>query len=320
MSVMQYMIPRPLDRSRSFRNKGCFMTKYITVKKITFIPLLLLLTGCSALPSWLKQQPILSEDAQIIKIAGGYTWAEGPVIDREGNLFFTDNRENLIHRLKPGGSTSVYMKPANRANGLYLDRDGSIVACIGDPKQVVSIDKNGEMTVLADSFNGEPLNAPNDLWIDGKGGIYFTDPYWGKEKGRDRVLYLTPDRKKVILATKDMVKPNGVIGTPDGDKLYVSDWNEKKTYVYNINYDGTLSDKRLFAPEGDDGMTMDRRGNVYLSGENVTVYNPKGEKIATIRVPETAANMCFGGKDNNTLFITARTSVYVVKMQVRGMY
>ncbi|MBN1294763.1 MAG: SMP-30/gluconolactonase/LRE family protein [Candidatus Latescibacteria bacterium] len=276
--------------------------------------------GCATFPFLSKQQPVISEDAQIIKISDGYTWAEGPVEDRDGNLYFTDNRENLIHRLKPGGTVSVFMRPAYRANGLYLDRDGSIIACTGDPKQVASIDKNGDMTVLADSFEGEPLNAPNDLWIDKKGGIYFTDPYWGKEKERDRVLYLTPDRKKVILATKNMVKPNGVIGTPDGKRLYVSDWNEKKTYVFSIDNDGILSDKKLFAPEGDDGMTMDVKGNVYLSGDDVTVYNPKGEKIATIRVPETAANMCFGGKDKKTLFITARTSVYLIKMQVQGMY
>ena len=105
-----------------------------------------------------------------------------------------------------------------------------------------------------------------------------------------------------------------------GDIIQYNKGNEKKTYVFNINFDGTLSDKKLFAPEGDDGMTMDQRSNVYLSGENVTIYNPSGEKIATIKVPETAANMCFGGNDNKTLFITARTSVYLIKMQVRGMY
>jgi len=267
-----------------------------------------------------RASTVVAPDAALQKIAGGFTWAEGPVEDTGGNLFFTDNRENLIHKRSPDGAVSVFLNDAHRANGLYLDRDGKLLACTGAPPQLAAIDpKDGTMTVLADSFDGKPLNSPNDLWLDPKGGVYFTDPYWGREGGRDRILYLTPDRKTLILAAGDMVKPNGIIGTPDGRLVYVSDWNEKKTYVYTVNPAGTLSDKRLFAPEGDDGLAMDTEGNLYLTGSAVTVYNRAGEKIDTIEVPEIAANVCFGGEDKKTLFITARTSVFSLRMRIKGL-
>ena len=277
------------------------------------------IAGCSVISSGGPGKSVISPGATVQKIAGGYTWAEGPAFDTRGNLFFTDNRENLLHKISSDGAASVFLKDANRANGLYRGKNGVLLACVGAPKQLVSIDPvTGSMTVLADSFNGAPLNSPNDLWLDPKGGIYFTDPYWGKEKSRDKIMYLPPGQNTLILAANDMVKPNGIIGTHDGKTVYVSDWNEKKTYAYTVNSDGTLSDKRLFAPEGDDGLALDTRGNVYLSGDAVTVYNSAGEKIDTIEVPEVAANMCFGGKGNKTLYITARTSVYSVRTKVKG--
>jgi gluconolactonase len=263
---------------------------------------------------------VVAPGAVMKKLAGGYTWAEGPAVDADGSLFFTDNRENLIHRLSPDGTAGVFLREARRANGLYPDVDGSLLVCTGTPSGLVRLDPaNGTMTVLADSLDGKPLNSPNDLWRAPDGGIYFTDPYWGLETGRDRILYLSPDRRKLIIAARDMVKPNGIIGTPDGKLVYVSDWREKKTYVYTVNPDRTLSGKNLFAPEGDDGLAMDVDGNVYLSGNAVAVYSKEGAKIDSIAVPEIAANMCFGGKDKKTLYITARTSVYSIRTRIPGL-
>jgi hypothetical protein len=138
------------------------------------------------------------------------------------------------------------------------------------------------------------------------------------EQGGEHVYYLSPDRKKIVRVIDDMVRPNGIIGTADGRKLYVTDHGGGKTFSYTINDDGTLSNKTLFAPEGSDGMTIDNEGNVYLTTRVVAVYNKEGEKIEEIEIPERPANVCFGGKDRKTLFVTARTSLYSIKMRVKS--
>ena len=184
------------------------------------------------------------------------------------------------------------------------------------------------MTVLVEKYKGKKLNGPNDLWRHPNGGIYFTDPYYketywtdpNKEQDGQHVYYLAPDRKTLIRVTDDLVAPNGIIGTPDGKLLYVADIGASKTYVYTINADGTLSNKKLFCDMGSDGMTIDNEGNVYLTGNGVTVFNPAGEKIEHIKIREPwTANVCFGGKDQDTLFITASKSLYSVKMRTRGV-
>jgi len=201
--------------------------------------------------------------------------------------------------------------------------DGNLLACEGGNRRLVSINPQGKVTVRVDKYDNKMLNSPNDIWIDPKGGIYFTDPRYGPrdnlEQDGEHVYYLSPDRKKLIRVIDDMVRPNGVIGTPDGKLLFAADHGANKTYVYTINKDGTLSDKRLFAPEGSDGMTMDSEGRVYLTGSAVSVYDSAGNKIETIEVPERPSNVCFSGKDKQTLFITAQTSLYSVRMQVKGL-
>jgi gluconolactonase len=202
---------------------------------------------------------------------------------------------------------------------LFFDKKGNLLVCEGDRRRVVAIGRNGMKKVLADKYDNKQLNSPNDLWADANCGVYFTDPrYGGKggmEQGGEHVYYLSPDRKKLIRVIDDLAKPNGVIGTADGKTLYVADHGGGKTFVYTINEDGTLSNKKLFAPEGSDGMTIDNEGNIYLTTNVVAVYNKNGEKIETIEVPEQPSNVCFGGKDKKTLFITARTSLYSVRMR-----
>ena len=171
---------------------------------------------------------------------------------------------------------------------------------------------------MADKYEGKPFNSPNDLWIDSKGGIYFTDPRYGPRdnlpQDGEHVYCLSADRTKLIRVINDMVRPNGVVGTPDGKLLYVADHGSNETYCYKINADGTLSDKKLFARQGSDGMTLDEHGNLYLTAQAVNVYDPAGKLIQTIELPETPSNVCFGGKNKKTLFITARTSLYSVDM------
>lgn len=260
---------------------------------------------------------------KVEKLAGGFRFTEGPAADAEGNIFFTDIPNNRIHKWSLDGVLSTFRENSGGANGLFFDKEGNLLVCEGGNRRVVSIDPQGKVTVLVDKYDNKRLNSPNDLWIDPKGGFYFTDPRYGRrddlEQDGEHVYYLAPDRKELIRVIDDMIRPNGVIGTPDGKLLYVADHGANETYVYAIHTDGTLLDKKLFAPEGSDGMTMDSGGSVYLTGRAVSVYDSAGNKIETIEVPERPANVCFGGKDKQMLFITARTSLYSVRMRVKGL-
>ena len=256
------------------------------------------------------------EYGSIDKLASGFTFTEGPAPDATGNIYFTDIPHNRIYRLSVDGELSTFRIDSGGANGLALDEEGNLFVCEGGNRRLVSIDPKGVVTVLADGYGDKRLNSPNDLWLDPKGGIYFSDPRYGPrdnlEQDGEHVYYLSPDRKRLIRVIDDMVRPNGLIGTPDGRILYVADHGDDKTYSYTINPDGTLSGKKLFARQGSDGMTMDDRGNIYLTGGPVSVYSPDGKRIGTIQVLERSSNVCFGGRNGKTLFITARTSIYAV--------
>jgi len=271
--------------------------------------------GCGA-----EKLSVVAEGARVEKLAGGFKFTEGPAADAEGNIFFTDIPNNRIHKWSLDGKLSTFRKDSGAANGLFFDKSGNLLACEGGGRRLVSISCDGKVTVLADKYENKKFNSLNDLWVDPKGGVYFTDPRYGDRSGMEQdgehVYYLSADRKRLLRVVNDMVRPNGVIGTADGKLLYVADYAGRKTFVYRINEDGTLSNKRLFAPEGSDGMTIDNEGNVYLTTNVVAVYNKKGKRVETIEVPEQPANVCFGGKDKRTLFITARTGLYSVRMRV----
>jgi len=266
---------------------------------------------------------VIAPEAEVTKLAGDFRFTEGPAADAQGDIYFSDIPNNRILKWSVAeGTLSTFRENSGGANGLYFDKDGNLLACEGGGKRLVSISPKGEVTVLADEYDGKPFNSLNDLWIDPKGGVYFTDPRYGNREGMgqdgEHVYYLTPDRKKVIRVIDDMVRPNGVIGTPNGRRLYVADHGAGKTYSYMIGADGMLSKKQLFAEQGSDGITIDVQGNIYLTSKTVTVYSRNGRKIAEIEVPEGPANVTFGSEDGRTLFITARTSLYSVPMEVRG--
>ena len=288
------------------------------------------LAGCNGQGASLDDKtkdvlPVVLPGAKVQKLAGGFSFTEGPAADAEGNVFFTDIPNSRIYKWSVDGEKSVFRVNTGRANGLFFDRDGNLLACAGGNGMVVSmnVDKKRSMLVLADKYEGKPFNSPNDLWIHPKGGIYFTDPRYGRRENLpqagEHVYYILPDASKVVRVIDDLVRPNGIIGTPDGKKLYVTDHGGKETFVYDIKRDSGLKNKKLFAMQGSDGMTIDEEGNIYLTSDAVTVYNRRGEKIATITVPEAPSNVCFGGKDGRTLFITARTSLYSIRMRVKGL-
>lgn len=298
------------------------MTKFLTFA-------LLLNTGLSVSCQVNKtsHDQIIAKDAKVTKVGGGYAFTEGPSVAPDGRVFFTDQPNDKIDVWSEDGTITTFMQPCDRSNGTYFNKNGELVACADLHNRLVVISADKQMKTIAENYNGQPLNAPNDLWIAPNGGIYFTDPYYhrnywqtGRTELQDKrgVYYLNPEGK-VIRVIDDYKQPNGLIGTPDGKTLYVSDINDGKIWKYTINTDGTLGNKTFFAPEGSDGMSIDNKGNVYLTNKVVSVFNPKGENIARIEVPESPSNVCFGGKKRDILFITARTSVYTLKMKVKGV-
>jgi len=275
-----------------------------------------------------KKHILIAKGAVLTKLSDQYSFTEGPVADKKGNIFFTDQPNNKILKWSVNGELSVYMENAGRANGLYFDHEGNLLACADEKNEIWKIDQNKKITVLVNDFEGKRLNGPNDLWVDPKGGIYFTDPfyqrdYWAhtsKEIEKESVYYLSPDKSKITNVANDLIKPNGIIGTSDGKMLFVADIEANKTYSYIINNDGSLGEKTLFTESGSDGITIDETGNIYLTGKGVSIFNPSGEKIAHIDVPEPwTANLCFGGKKFKTLFITAGKSVYTLEMNICGI-
>lgn len=278
----------------------------------------------------MDSKSIVADGATVEKLGDGYKFTEGPVADNNGNVFFTDQPNNKIIRWDAETSKfSVFSDNAGRANGMYFDKKGNLIACSDEDNQVWSFDKNGKPTVLVKDYDGKLLNGPNDLWIDSKGGIYLTDPlykrdYWKRDpkmqQDGEHVYYLAPKAKTLIRVDENIKKPNGIIGTKDGKRLYVADIGDNKTYVYDIQKDGTLSNRKLFIPKGSDGMILDSEGNLYVTGDGVTVFDKTGEEIAHFPVHKGwTANVCFGGKNNDMLFITAETAVYGLKMKVKGV-
>jgi gluconolactonase len=279
---------------------------------------------CAFLPARAAEPSLIAPGAKVEKLAGGFKFTEGPAVDAEGNIYFTDIPNNRIHIWSLEGKLSTFREKSGGANGLFFDSKGNLIACEGNSRRLTSISPKGRVTVLAEKYNDKRLNSPNDLWVDPEGGIYFSDPRYGSKEGLEQdgfhVYYVPPDRKQLTRVTDDLKMPNGVLGTRDGKLLYVADPGDGKTYVYAIEGPGKLGEKQVFAEQGSDGMTLDEQGNLYLTGKGVNVYNKEGKHVETIAVPEGPANVCFGGKDRQTLFITARTSLYAVTMRVRGQY
>lgn len=277
-----------------------------------------------ALPS---QSSIIAPDAKAELLSGGFKFTEGPACDRDGNVYFTDQPNDRILMWSVEGKLSTFLQGAGRSNGLCFDSEGTLWACADEKNELWRIAPSGKHDVVVKEYNGKLLNGPNDIWIRPDGGVYITDPffardYWkrgGREQDGEFVYYLAPKETKLQRVVDDLRKPNGIIGTPDGKTLYIADMGGQKTWRYDIQKDGTLSGKKLFCEMGSDGMTIDNEGNVYLTGMGVTVFDPTGKKIEQIPVNASwTANVCFGGKDRRTLFITASQNLFGLRMRVKG--
>lgn len=258
-------------------------------------------------------------------LADSFVFTEGPAADADGNVYFSDIPSNRIHIWTVSGELQTFRENTNGTNGLFFDRNWQLFGAEGGAGRITRMDQNANAVEITAEYGGAPYNSPNDLWIDAAGGIYFTDPRYGDESANPQpgyyVYYLAPGADEASLIISDLVKPNGVIGTRDGSTLYVADHLGNQTFAYTITAPGIVADKRLIAPQGSDGMTLDEQGNLYLTGgRNITVYNPQGDLLQSIEFPLAPANMTFGGENRDVLFVTARTSLFSLPMTVKGMY
>jgi gluconolactonase len=265
--------------------------------------------------------------AAVEKLAGDFSFTEGPTADAAGNVFFTDQPNDRILKWSVDGKLSTFLQPAGRSNGMYFDRSGHLIACADEKNELWSIARDGKVAVIWKDHEGKKLNGPNDVWVHPSGSLYFTDPFykrpwWSHDappQGGQHVYRLSADRKTLTRVTTDLEQPNGIIGSPDGKTLYVADIKAGKTYAYDIQKDGTLAGKRLHAALGSDGMTLDEQGNLYLTGKGVHVFDKRGQEIQVFEVPEDwTANVSFGGAGHRTLFITASKGLYAVRLKVKG--
>lgn len=298
------------------------MFKKITALFFAF----LLIVNCSSKKSIISKD-LVQENAEIELVSSQFSFTEGPAADAFGNVYFTDQPNDKIYVWNwKTNQIEEFLDKTGRANGTFFDQKGNLLTCSDENGEIWKINEDGVAEVLTTSFEGKRLNGPNDLWVDENNGIYFTDPlyvrdYWKnfkQEIPEKNLYYRNSDGKIIKLDT--FTQPNGIVGSQKLKKLYVSDIDANKTYVYDIQGDGKLTNKKLFCNLGSDGMTLDNLGNLYLTGKGVTVFDKNGEQIHHISVPENwTANVTFGGENFSTLFITASKSVYTLKMNVSGI-
>jgi gluconolactonase len=284
-------------------------------------------------------------NAAIERIATGFRWTEGPVYFRDGGYFvFSDIPNNRMMRwLEEDGHLSVFRAPSNYANGNTRDREGRLVTCEHGARRVTRTELDGTMTVLMDNFGGKRLNAPNDVVVASDGGIWFSDPGYGILSDYEghksefevpvAVYRIDPVTGTASVVADDFHKPNGLAFSPDEKKLYLVDsgiTHGGPAHIRVFDVDGhTLRNGKIFAedfaPGTTDGIRLDDEGNVWASmawgapsEDGVRCYAPSGDLIGKIHLPESCANVCFGGYKKNRLFIAASTSIYTLYVDARG--
>lgn len=259
------------------------------------------------------------------KVAGGFSFTEGPVwFAQSGKLYFSDIPESRIHELTPPSTIDVFREPSGQSNGLAIDQNGLLIACEHAGRRVSRTEPGGGVVTVADSYQGKALNSPNDAIVKQDGNLYFTDPAYGGNPnvlGFQGVFRVAPGGG-LSLVVDDMTAPNGIALSPDETVLYVTDSEDDYVRRWDVAPDGTPSNpqKLMDTANGPDGMAVDVAGHLYVTTQKgVEVYLPDGSLHDTISVPEQPANCTFGGADKRTLYITARTSLYRVELNLPGL-
>jgi gluconolactonase len=276
-------------------------------------------------------QDILDDSAKLEKVAGDFQFIEGPIWHPDGFLLFSDIPANIIYKFASNQQVEVFRRPSGKANGNTLDKENRLLTAEHENRRVSRTEKDGKVITLADRYEGKRFNSPNDLVVKSDGSIYFTDPSYGVSKEQEELgfygVYRLASDGKLTLLVKDLVLPNGIAFSPDEQKLYVNNSEARYIAVYDVKPDGTVTNERLFADLKEagqggapDGLKVDLEGNVYSTGPGgVWIFSPDGKVLGKISVPETATNVAWGESDRKTLYITANTSLYRIRLKIAGV-
>lgn len=281
-----------------------------------------------------KFSRILSPDSRVEMLWAGFLFTEGPLwSSAEKALLFSDIDANRIYKWSPVNGTKVFRDPSGNSNGLTYDKEGRLIICEHGNRRVSRIEKNGTYTVLVDRFRGKRLNSPNDVIVKSDGAIYFTDPPYGikpedQELSFQGVFRFDPNDSNLTLLVDDFSHPNGIVLSPDETVLYVGDsGTDRHIRVFDLKDDGKITNGRVFAEirsEGSkdypDGIKVDVQGNLYVTApDGILVYSKESTLLGVIKTSEWPANCTWGDNDRRSLFITARSTIYRVKLNIPGV-
>lgn len=263
---------------------------------------------------------------EVQKLASGFKYTEGPAWDGIKSLYFSDIPNFKMHQWTQESGVRDIRTGEHASNGIVIDRQGQVIFCEVTGRRIVRRSADGSETTLADTCDGKPFAMPNDLWLAPNGSIYFTVPKPNAERAKlapegalsGILCLISADGKSVRSVGQGIVSPNGVVGTADGKRLIVADPGASKCWSYPIQPDGNLGEQTLVADQGSDGLALDEFGQVYTTAKGGIVVYADAKQIAMIPIPEGPSNMKFGGTDGRTLFITAKTGLYSVNLNVRG--
>ncbi|MEL7833443.1 SMP-30/gluconolactonase/LRE family protein [Fodinibius sp. Rm-B-1B1-1] len=276
----------------------------------------------------IQGQSIVDEDTRPQKITDGYQFTEGPVWHDSGYLLFSDIPANTVYKWAPGGQAEEFLNPSGHSNGLTFAENGHLLLAQHDGA-IGHLAEGGELVTVVDSYEGKRLNSPNDLVVKSDGAIYFTDPDFGvsdedKKLGMNGI-YRYSEENGLTLLVEDFDLPNGIVFSPDEERLYVNDTRHNHIRVFDVKEDGTLANGKIFAEmksnaEGAaDGMKVDSEGNLYSTGPGgLWIFSPEGEVLQQVEMPERITNLAWGGSDFSTLFLTAPNAVYQLETNQKG--
>ena len=264
-------------------------------------------------------------EIRVEKVSGGYQFLEGPVWSKEGGyLLFSDVPASKVLKIDTEG-IKTFRTPSGKTNGNTIDPQGRVLSCESEGRRVVRQDKKGNWEVLADKWEGKRLNAPNDIVVRKDGHIYFTDPAFGNQADTRELdfygIYHIPPKGPMELVAKPKGRPNGLAFSPKGNLLYVANTDDRNIVVYDVDKNGRTSNERVLLSNIDgppDGIRVDEKGNLWITCRGVAVYTAEGKFLHMIEMPETPANCAFGEGDMETLYVTARTSLYRIRVGVKG--